>query len=133
MPKKDLIADGTQVLEELGMSRAQQNERSALCLLALLNLTLHKDWSDADPLVGIAPMVTFAQDRCGKAYAPNTRETFRRQTVDQLVAAGLALNSDDPDRSVNIPKALYQAEAATLRLLRTFGTKDWARHREEYF
>jgi hypothetical protein len=61
-----------------------------------------------------------------KKYAPNTRETFRRQTMHQFVAAGLVLyNPDKPDRSVNSPKAVYQIEPATLALIRSFGTKKW--------
>ena len=97
------------------MLRAQQNERSALCLLALLNLTKGKSWADAEnPLVGITPMMEFARDNYGKQYAPNTRETFRRQTMHQLVAAGIALyNPDDPARAVNSPKAVYQIEPDT--------------------
>jgi hypothetical protein len=35
MAKENKIADALQVLSELGMPRAQQNNRSALCLLAL--------------------------------------------------------------------------------------------------
>ena len=46
------IADAKQILEELGMPLAQQNERSGLCLLALLNLTKDKQWKAAEnPLV----------------------------------------------------------------------------------
>ena len=38
MAEENKIADALQVLENLGMPRAQQNDRSALCLLALLDL-----------------------------------------------------------------------------------------------
>lgn len=41
------IAEAIQVLKSLGMPRAQQNERSALCLLALLNLTPAKTWDES--------------------------------------------------------------------------------------
>lgn len=96
------------------MPRAQQNDRSALCLLALLNLTQQKSWAEAEnPLVGITPMMQFARHNYGKEYAPNTRETFRRQTMHQLVVAGIALyNPDAPARPVNSPKAVYQIEPA---------------------
>lgn len=134
MAKENKIADALQILEELGMPRAQRNERSALCLLALLNLTKGKSWADAEnPLVGITPMMNFARDHYGKQYAPNTRETFRRQTMHQLVAAGIALyNPDDPSRAVNSPKAVYQIEPATLTLLRSFGTAAWNKNLETY-
>jgi hypothetical protein len=128
------IADALQILEELGMPRAQQNDRSALCLLALLDLKKGNSWPDAKkPLVGITPMMEFARKHYGKVYAPNTRETFRRQTIHQMVAAGIALyNPDNPARPVNSPKAVYQIEADTLTLLRTFGTAAWNKNLEKY-
>jgi hypothetical protein len=71
-------------------------------------------------------MMDFARQHYGRRYAPNSRETFRRQTIHQLVAAGIALyNPDDPARAVNSPKAVYQIEPATRTLLRTFGTPKW--------
>lgn len=127
MAKENKIADAKQVLEDLGMPQAQRNDRSALCLLALLNVTDKKSWADAEnPLVGITPMMEFARDHYGRQYAPNTRETFRRQTMHQLVAAGIALyNPDDPARPVNSPNAVYQIESDTLTLLRSFATAAW--------
>ncbi len=59
-----------------------------------------------------------------KTYAPNTRETVRRQTMHQFVDAGIALyNPDKPDRPVNSPAAVYQIEPSALGLLRSFDTK----------
>ena len=134
MAEENKIADALQVLENLGMPRAQQNDRSALCLLALLDLKKGKSWAEAkDPLVGITPMMEFARDHYGKQYAPNSRETFRRQTIHQLVAAGIALyNPDNPARPVNSPKAVYQIEADTLTLLRSFGTAAWNKNLAKY-
>ncbi|MDR3281254.1 MAG: hypothetical protein LBT23_12185, partial [Synergistaceae bacterium] len=61
-----------------------------------------------------------------KEYAPNSRETFRRETVHQFMEAGIIIyNPDNPGRAVNSPNAAYQAESATLSLLRTFDTPDW--------
>lgn len=134
MPAENKIADALQILESLGMPRAQQNHRSALCLLALLNLTSKKNWSAAShPLVGITPMMEFARENYGKRYAPNSRETFRRHTIHQLVRAGIALcNPDDPSRSVNSPKTVYQIEPDTLKLLRSFGSAAWNKNLERY-
>ncbi len=121
------ITQANQILISLGLPRAQQNERSALCLLALLNLTPRKKWARSEnPLIGITPIMDWAREQYQKEYAPNTRETFRRQTMHQFMDAGIALyNPDMPDRSVNSPKAVYQIEPATLELLRSFGTKAW--------
>ena len=125
--QNDYIEAAQQIIVSLGLPRAQQNERSALCLLALLNLTPGKAWADAEnPLVGITPIMDWAREHYGKEYAPNTRETFRRQSMHQFCDAGVALyNPDKPDRPVNSPKAVYQIEPAARALLRTFGTPAW--------
>lgn len=121
------IANAHKILISLGLPRMQQNERSALCLLALLNLTPGKGWAQAEnPLLGITPIMTWVREHYQKEYAPNTRETVRRQTMHQFVDAGIALyNPDKPDRPVNSPKAVYQIAPAALALLRMFGAPKW--------
>ncbi|ENA26483.1 hypothetical protein HMPREF1487_09654 [Pseudomonas sp. HPB0071] len=125
--KNDYIEAAQQIIVSLGLPRAQQNERTALCLLALLNLTPDKAWSDAEnPLIGITPIMEWAQQHYGKEYAPNSRETFRRFSMHQFCDAGIVLyNPDKPDRPVNSPKAVYQIEPAALALLRTFNSPAW--------
>jgi len=109
------------------MPRQQQNERSALCLLALCDLKPKDRWADArNPLIGITPIMEFAARHYGKTYAPNTRETVRRQSVHQFVDAGIAAyNPDDPARKVNSPAAVYQITPEMLALVRTYGTNRW--------
>ena len=121
------IEEALQILIALGLPRAQQNERSALCLLALLDLSPGKTWAKAgNPLMGITPIMDWARKHYQKDYAPNTRETVRRQTMHQFVDAGLVLyNPDNSNRPVNSPKAVYQIEPAALALLRTFKTRKW--------
>ena len=125
--RNDHVEEALQILISLGLPRAHQNERSALCLLALLHLTPGKPWTRAaNPLMGITPSMDWARENYEKKYAPNTRETVRRQTMHQFVDAGFALyNPDKPDRPVNSPKAVYQIEPAALTLLRTFGKPKW--------
>lgn len=128
------IEEAISIIHQLGYPKAQQNERSALCLLALLNLTPDKAWKKAEaPLVGITPMMTFAKDYYGRNYAPNSRETFRRQSIHQFVDGGLALyNPDDPARPVNSPYAVYQIGPQALELLKTFGQRSWKKKLQEY-
>lgn len=132
--KNDHVKAAHKILISIGFPRAQQNERSALCLLSLLNLTPDKSWSEAEnPLMGITPIMDWARQHYQKDYAPNTRETVRRQTMHQFVYAGIALyNPDKPDRPVNSPKAVYQIEPATLALLRSFGTHEWHDNLTDY-
>jgi adenine-specific DNA-methyltransferase len=124
----------TLILKTLGFPRAQLNDRSALTLLALLNMTPNKKWVKAEqPLMGITPIMTFCLEHYGVAYAPNTRETFRRQTMHQFVDAGLAVaNPDDPNRPVNSPKCCYQIEPTAFELLKKYGTKEWDTNLSEY-
>ena len=121
------IDDALQILVQLGLPRAQQNERSALCLLALLDLAPGRKWKQAEnPLLGITPIMDWAKRHYEAEYAPNTRETFRRQTMHQFVAAGIALNNPDkPDRPTNSPETVYQVAPETLDLLKTYGGRGW--------
>ncbi|MGA3079753.1 MAG: BsuBI/PstI family type II restriction endonuclease [Terracidiphilus sp.] len=127
MNKKALVGSALQVLTALGLPKAQQNERSALSLLALLNLQPRSNWSQAEsPLMGITPIMDWIREHYQKDYAPNTRETIRRQTMHQFVDAGLAVyNPDNPTRPVNSPAAVYQIEPLALELLRSFGATAW--------
>ena len=121
------IEEALAILASLNVPNEQQNERSALALLALLGMTPRKLWSDAtDPMLGITEMMDVFRDQFGKEYAPNTRETVRRFTVHQFVQMGLlAANPDDPRRPVNSPANRYQVAPALLKLAHTYGTPAW--------
>ena len=125
---KQRIDEALEILKALGLPRGQQNERSALTLLALLGLKPETPWADATAsLMGITPIMDFCREYYGRDYVPNTRETFRRQSMHQFMEAGLAVpNPDKPDRPVNSPKFCYQVEPAALELFKTYGTVAWA-------
>ena len=127
MSSSDRVQSALNILVSLGLPRAQQNVRSALCLLALLNLPPNKTWAKAqNPLMGITPIMDWIRKHYKKNYAPNTRETFRRQTMHQFVDAGIAVyNPDKPDRPVNSPAAVYQIGPSALALLRSFDSPAW--------
>ena len=124
---KQKLEEAIELLKKFGMPTEQQNERTAYCLLSLLNVTPEKEWKNAEnPLVGITPMMTFAKDYYNKEYAPNTRETFRRFSTHQMVQAGIVLyNPDKPDRPVNSPKAVYQISPAALKVIKAYKTNNF--------
>ncbi|MDZ7813263.1 MAG: BsuBI/PstI family type II restriction endonuclease [Ideonella sp.] len=128
MSKQRKLKDAMHILIDLDLPVGQHNERTALCLLALLDLKPRQPWADAQSaLIGITPIMNWAGTHYGAHYAPNTRETFRRQSMHQLVEAGMCLyNPDDPGRAVNSPKAVYQIEPHLLTVLRLFGTAEYA-------
>jgi hypothetical protein len=128
MSKQQKLGEALQVLVDLGMPRAQLNERTALCLLALVNVTPTKRWSDSEsPLIGITPIMDWAKEHYDTEYAPNTRETFRRQSMHQFIEAGICLyNPDKPERPVNSPKAVYQVEPHLLEVLKLVGAAGYS-------
>ena len=128
------IDEALEILRELGMPRGQQNERSALTLLALLDLKPSGSWKDLKkPLMGITPIMDYTRENYGREYAPNTRETFRRQTMHQFVEAGIALyNPDQPDRPVNSPRACYQISQEAFEVIQSYGTGEWQATLEIY-
>lgn len=131
---KKKIDESLEILKALGVPRDQQNERSGLTLLSLLDLKADTPWSKASaPLMGITPMMEFFRKHYGKVYAPNTRESVRRQTIHQFLDAGIVvINPDEPERPTNSGKTVYQIEAALLELLRTWGTPEWEKGIKTY-
>lgn len=121
------IKEALAILASLKVPREQQNERSALVLLALLGMTRRRTWSAAtDPMLGITEMMSVFRNEFGKEYAPNTRETVRRFTVHQFVQMGLLVaNPDNPRPPVNSPANRYQVAPALLKLARTYGSPAW--------
>lgn len=131
---KKRIEETIAMLKDLGFPRQQQNERSALTLLALLDLKPNQSWAEAtNPLRGITQMMSFFAQHYGKKYAPNSRETVRRQTVHQFLSAGLVTaNPDNPSRPINSGQTVYQIETTVLDLLRKYGTAEWDTRLREY-
>jgi hypothetical protein len=125
--RKRRIAEAQEILTALGLPREQKNERAAITLLALVDLTPTKAWSEAaNPLMGVTPIMEFAAKHYRKKWAPNTRETVRRFTLHQFEQAGLVVaNPDEPGRPTNSPNYCYQIEPRALVVIRTFGTTKW--------
>jgi hypothetical protein len=122
------IEEAQAILKELGLPEAQQNEISGYTLLALCNIKENDKWLNAfRQSHGVSKgIMAFIAENYGKEYAPNTRETFRRQVLHQLVQAGIAdYNPDIPDLPVNSPRAHYAISAKALETIKTFGTKEW--------
>lgn len=122
------IEEAQAILKELGLPEAQQNEISGYTLLALCNIKEKDKWSNSfRQSHGVSKgIMAFIAENYGKEYAPNTRETFRRQVLHQLVQAGIAdYNPDIPDLPVNSPRAHYAISAKALETIKTFGTKKW--------
>lgn len=122
------IKEAQRILTELGLPKAQQNEISALTLLALSGIKESDSWKKAQrsSLKVTKGIMAFMAKHYKRRYAPNTRETVRRQVLHQFVQARLAdYNPDNPQLPVNSPNAHYAISKPVLEVIRTFETKNW--------
>ncbi|MFS8602690.1 Eco57I restriction-modification methylase domain-containing protein [Priestia megaterium] len=115
------------ILAQLELPKKQQNKRSALTLLALLNLKVDDEWTQADKmLLRVVDIMNFMSQHYNQHYAPNSRETIRRQTIHQFEQAQLIeRNPDDPTRPTNSGNTVYAVTDEFLTLVHSYGTPEW--------
>ncbi len=128
------IEEAIKIIAALGFPRAQQNERSGLSLLALIQLQRNGSWQRLqEPMLGVRAILDFCRNEYKKPYAENSRESFRKETLHQFVSGGLALqNPDQPSRPPNSPKWNYQIAPEAKKLLLTYKTPAWGQALEAY-
>jgi type II restriction enzyme len=122
------VKQAQQILSDLGMPKAQQNEISAFTFLALCNIKKNSKWfvASRQSMTVTKGIMSFIKDNYGKDYAPNTRETFRRQVLHQFVQGRIAdYNPDEPDLPTNSPKAHYSISEAAIAVVRSLGLPDY--------
>lgn len=122
------IEQASEILKALGLPKEQQNEMSAMTLLALCGIKEKDNWNkSARKSLGLSKgIMTFVKEEYGREYAPNTRETFRRQVLHQFVQARIAdYNPDNPKMPVNSPNAHYAITELALETIKAFNTKKW--------
>lgn len=130
------LTEAQQILAAFGLPKRQQNERSALTLLALCNLKETDSWKSSLKIsmavVGnkdnakYEGVMRFIAEHYNKKYAENSRETFRRQTLHQFVQAGIVEhNPENPQLPTNSKDNHYRLTEPALKVIRAFGTKKW--------
>jgi len=122
------VKEAREILEALGMPPAQHNQMAGLTLIALCGLTPCALWSAATrrPCTVTKGIMDYLSEHYDSDYAPNTRETFRRQVLHQFVQAGIAdHNPFEPGLPTNSPRAHYAASEAALEVVRCYATEDW--------
>lgn len=121
------IEEAKKILNQMGLPKPQQNEMAALTLLALCGLGPNDSWRDAGKKsLGVSKgIMVFIKAHYDKSYAPNTRETVRRQVLHQFLQAKLVdYNPDEPGLPTNSPRAHYALTDNALAAIRTYGTSD---------
>jgi type II restriction enzyme len=126
--RSDKIAQAQAILKALGLPQAQQNRISALTLLALCGTDMNTPWERArrEARTVTKGIMDFIRQKYKVAYAPNTRETVRRQVLHQFVLAGAAdYNPFAPNLPTNSPRAHYAVSEAALDAIGSFGSPRW--------
>ena len=128
------VDEALEILRALGLPRAQQNQRSALTLLALANVGPKGSWARTQkPMLRIWDIMGFMRERYDKDYAANSRETIRRQTIHQFEQARIVdRNPDDPSRPTNSGLNCYALTDAAASVLKTHGTAAFDTAVEEF-
>ncbi|MBM3224272.1 MAG: hypothetical protein FJZ47_10765 [Candidatus Tectomicrobia bacterium] len=106
------------LLCQLGLDRRLSTEQSAICVLALADgiereglLPGKKRLRDG---ARIHDIIEFARHACGKEVAENTRESYRKLSLQPLCEEGLVVRHQ---LSTNDPKTFYRLHPEMLRLL----------------
>lgn len=137
------IEDAKKILEEFGLPKKQQNERSALTLLALSNLKGKSKWNNAKAIsmsvmgnkenAKYKGIMRFIAKHYNKQYAENSRETFRRQTLHQFVQAGIVNhNPENPELPTNSKDNHYRISPEALKVIKTFNSKKWKKEIKDF-
>ncbi len=121
------IEQAQEILEALGLPSAQQNEISALTLLALAQLSENTAWKNATSAsLRVHDILVEIKQRYGREYAENSRETIRRKVLHQFEQAGIVIrNMDDPERPTNSGLNNYLLSDLVLDVIRSYGTSKW--------
>lgn len=112
------VQEAQDVLRHFGLP---PSPRSALTLLALLELGPEAPWSHAkNPSLRIAALIDFIRERYGVPYAANTRETIRKDSIKPFVEVGLleepAVGTQRPKTSPNYAYRVTTEALAEIRL-----------------
>ena len=123
------IKEASEILAALGMPPRQCNRMAALTLIALCGLRPGLTWSRAERrrCTVTKGIMDFLSEHYDAQYAPNTRETFRRQVLHQFTQGRIAAyNPFDPSLPTNSPHAHYAITEEALATVRLYGTDGWS-------
>lgn len=78
-------------------------------------------------------IIAFLKEIYSKTYAPNTRESIRKDVLHQFVQARIVdYNPENPELPVNSPNTHYAITSEAQEAIITFGTKAWKKGAESF-
>ena len=117
------IDEAKDILEKVGLPRAQTEPVCVYALLCLGNICETNKWEEAkNDWIRIHDILSFTAQQYGVEYAENTRETIRKQAMHHFRNAALI---EDNGKATNSPAYRYRLTDEFLKLIKTYGTNEW--------
>mgnify|MGYP004516489201 CR=1 FL=1 len=124
------LDEAKDILMQLGMPKAQQNDLCAYTLLALLNIKESDEWNNADnEYIRIHDIMEFIKENYKIVYAENSRETFRKQALHHFRISALI---EDNSVATNSPNYRYRITKEALTLIKSYEKDNWKKNLNKY-
>lgn len=126
--QENKIKEAQDILKYFGLPQAQQNQISALTLIALCNVEPNGSWQDAErkSMVLSTDIMEFVSQTYNFNYKSGSRESFRKEAINPFVNYGLIeKNPDNPDLATNSPLTHYAISFLALNTIKKFKTAEW--------
>ena len=120
----DKLVEIKEILGIMGMPKAQQSDLCALTILAMSDVTTHTPFTNAsNGWLRIHDIIQFINTHYDKAYAENSRETFRKQALHHFRTAALV---EDNGKATNSPNYRWRITDEFLSVIKEIGISDAA-------
>lgn len=124
------LDEAKDILMQIGMPKAQQNDLCAYTLLALLNVKESDEWNNADnEYIRIHDIMEFIKENYKIVYAENSRETFRKQALHHFRISALI---EDNSVATNSPNYRYRITKEALTLIKSYKKDSWDKNLNKY-
>ena len=120
----DKLVEIKETLGIIGMPKAQQSDLCALTILAMSDVTTHTPFTNAsNGWLRIHDIIQFINTHYDKAYAENSRETFRKQALHHFRTAAIV---EDNGKATNSPNYRWRITDEFLSVIKEIGISDTA-------
>jgi hypothetical protein len=117
------IDEARELLDLVGMPKAQQADICCYVLLAMAGIKPEMKWHEAtNEWIRIHEIIQFSNTYYGSTYAENSRETFRKQALHRFRTAALV---EDNGKATNSPNYRYRLTEETLAMIKSFQSAAW--------
>lgn len=115
----DSINEIKEILVKIGLPKAQQSDLCVLTVLAMSGITTQTSFLDAtNSWLRIHDIIQFINTHYDKAYAENSRETFRKQALHHFRTAAIV---EDNGKATNSPNYRWRITDEFLAVIKDIG------------